>query len=139
MLLTIGLYYRRKGCKLYIMQHVFILDYTRRARWPFRAFCVDGLPQITSHCCNSIKLAEIGNRTDQKKRDTRTHGRTHGQTHGRTNIKFWGPSTQKALKGKNYLFLFANGFQPFNRYYACFTEFSSHDVNGFPKRSSEKT
>ena len=26
---------------------------------------------------------------------------THGQTHGRTNIKFWGPSTQKALKGKN--------------------------------------
>ena len=25
-----------------------ILDYTRGARWPFRAFCVDG-PQITSY------------------------------------------------------------------------------------------
>ena len=32
--------------------------------------------------------------------DGRTDGRTDGQTHGRTNIKFWGPSTQKALKGK---------------------------------------
>ena len=40
------------------------LDYTRGARWPFRAFCVDGLPQITSYCCNYITLAEIGNRTD---------------------------------------------------------------------------
>ena len=38
-------------------------------------------------------------------RESVTHGRTDGrtdrQTHGRTNIKFWGPCTQKALKGKN--------------------------------------
>ena len=32
--------------------------------------------------------------------DTQTDTRTDRQTHGRTNIKFWGPSTQKALKGK---------------------------------------
>ena len=101
-----------------------LLDYIRRARWPFRAFCVDGLPQNTSYCCNYIKLAEIGNRTvtdslfhgfcsktrkflhftvhkqvDHGKRDRQTDRRTDRQTDGRTNIKFWGPSTQKALKG----------------------------------------
>ena len=35
-----------------------------------------------------------------EKRDTHQTDR-HGQTHGRTNITFWGPSTEKALKGKN--------------------------------------
>ena len=83
------------------------LDYTRRARWPFRAFCVDGLHQITQYWCNYIKLAEIGNRTVTmstfswvllenakvssfyspkagpiEKRDTQT---TDGRTDGRTN------------------------------------------------------
>ena len=51
---------------------------------PFRAFCVDGLPQITSYWCNYIKLAEIGNRADPAigKRDghTRTDRRTDEQT-----------------------------------------------------------
>ena len=87
--------------KISDLEKVWLLDYTRGARWPFRAFCVDGLSQITSYWCNYIKLAEIGNRTDQKSvTDTR---QTDRQTHGRTNIKFWGPSTQKALKG-NYSF-----------------------------------
>ena len=36
-----------------------------------------------------------------RKRDGQTDGRTDRRTDGRTNIKFWGPSTQKALKGKN--------------------------------------
>ena len=33
--------------------------------------------------------------------DTQTDRRTDGQTDGRTNIKFWGPPTQKALKGND--------------------------------------
>ena len=65
------------------------LDYTRRARWPFSAFCVDGLPQITSYWCNYIKLAEIGNRADPAigKRDRHTDGRTDGHTDGRTDTR----------------------------------------------------
>ena len=95
------------------------LDYTRRARWPFRAFCVDGLYQITQYWYNYLKFADrptfssvlLENAKvsslfcpkhcpDQKAWQT-TDTRTDGRTHGRTNIKFWGPSTQKALKGKN--------------------------------------
>ena len=83
------------------------LDYTRRARWPFRAFCVDGLHQITQYWCNYIKLIEIGNRTvtmstfswvllenskvssfysPQVRSRSVTHtGRTHRRTDTRTN------------------------------------------------------
>ena len=82
-------------------------------------FCVDGPHQITQHLCNYIKLAKIGSRTKtmstiswvllenskvssfySPKAGPVTHGQTDGRTDGRTNIKFWGPSTQKALKGK---------------------------------------
>ena len=85
------------------INQLFKLDYTRRARWPFRAFCVDGLPQITSYWCNYTKLAEVGIRQSKSVTDTQTDTRTDGQTDGRTNIKFWGPSTQKALKGNKIL------------------------------------
>ena len=47
------------------------------------------------------------------KRDGRTDGRTDRQTDGRTNIKFWGPSTQKALKGKNSI-----SFSYFNKHFS---------------------
>ncbi|SVE24073.1 uncharacterized protein METZ01_LOCUS476927 [marine metagenome] len=55
---------------------------------------------ITSNWLRSgIEPIRIG------KRDGHTDRQTHRQTHGRTNIRFWGPSTQKALKGKKMWFI----------------------------------
>ena len=100
-----------KQCFFNGLNRGFKLDYTRRARWPFRAFCVDGLPQITSYWCNYIKLAEIGNRADPAigKRDGHTDTQTDRRTDTRTNkhqilgtLYTKGPKGQKVTLSRNF-------------------------------------